>query len=283
MGRGECVPYPRYGETVQSVLQQITESAQKKVAHKTLRNQLSAGAARNALDCALWDLACKTEGLEIEKMLGTKSRPLLSAYTLSLDKPEAMYEAAQQQSETPLLKIKLGGTGDLDRLRAVRAGAPSSRLVLDANEGWSVADYEALLPELVDLNIEMIEQPFPADRDQALTHLDRPITICADESCHDAASVAGLEERYDMVNIKLDKSGGLSEAIATRQAAEKRGLKVMVGCMVGTSLGMAPAFYLGQDADLVDLDGPLWLKLDRESGIQYNGTKMHKPSSKLWG
>ncbi|MEM7281406.1 MAG: N-acetyl-D-Glu racemase DgcA [Pseudomonadota bacterium] len=282
-GRGECVPYARYGETIESVLKQIHGSSAQRLTRDKLKHRLSPGAARNAMDCALWDLECKAQGRDISDVLGTTSDSLLSAYTLSLDEPKAMHAAAQQQSETPLLKIKLGGRGDLERLRAVRAGAPLSRLVLDANEAWSVADNEALLPELVALNVEVIEQPFPVGNDRALAHLDRPITICADESCHDAKSIAGLEERYDMVNVKLDKTGGLSEAIETRQAAEDRGLKVMVGCMVGTSLGMAPAFFLAQNVDVVDLDGPLWLKQDREPGIYYKGTEMHKPDSKLWG
>ena len=282
-GRGECVPYARYGETLTGVLDQVNSVSPQQLTHDGLIEALPPGAARNALDCALWDYECKRDQQSVSDKLSLVPTPVSTCYTLSLDKPEAMHQAALKHRDKPLLKVKLGGAGDIERLQAIRTGAPDSRLVVDANESWSTADYEALLPELVSLQVDMIEQPFPAAADQDLAKLDRPIPICADESCHDSSTVPGLEERYDMVNIKLDKTGGLSEALETKKQAMQRGLKVMVGCMVSTSLSMAPAFYVAQGVDIVDLDGPLWLKKDRSQSIRYDTTVMQPPTPRLWG
>ncbi len=282
-GHGECVPYGRYGEDISDVLHQTSTVDPSQLTHDGLLQALPPGAARNVLDCALWDYECKRDQQPIGERLTLPEHPLTTCYTLSLDEPEAMHQAALTHKNKPILKIKLGGTGDVERLQAIRTGAPNSRLVVDANEGWTKTDYETLLPELVRLNVDMIEQPFPADEDQALTYLERPIAICADESCHDSMTLPGLEERYDMVNIKLDKTGGLTEALKTKTQAQSRGLKVMIGCMVSTSLSMAPAFFLAQNSELVDLDGPLWLQQDRDHAIRYDDTTMYPPRPELWG
>jgi L-alanine-DL-glutamate epimerase-like enolase superfamily enzyme len=286
-GRGECVPYARYGESPDSVVEQI-ESLRPALRHSMSREQLQtrlpAGAARNAVDCAFWDLQAKVSRRRVWELLGLPSpQPLTTAYTLSLASPGAMQKAALENAGRPLLKLKLGGQGDMERVRAVRRGAPQARLIVDANEGWDAALYQAFVPELVSLEVSMIEQPLPADADDALKSLPRPIPICADESCHTVASLGDIAGKYDMVNIKLDKTGGLSEAFRLRKAAEAEGLGTMVGCMLATSLAMAPATLLAQGAAIVDLDGPLLLANDRQPGLRYDNNLVYPPDRELWG
>lgn len=286
-GRGECVPYARYGESCGTVIEQI-ESLRQEIRQgldRTLLQQaLPPGAARNALDCAFWDLEAKTSQRRVWELLGLPApNPLTTAYTLSVDTPGNLHRAAAEHAHRPLLKLKLAGDGDIERVRSVREGAPEARLVVDANEGWDVGVYTKLVPEMLRLGVEMIEQPLPAADDEALRHLPRPIPICADESCHDSDSLNTLVDRYDMVNIKLDKSGGLTEAFRLRNAAETRGMQVMVGCMVATSLAMAPATLLAQGAALVDLDGPLLLDSDRQPGLRFADGLVYPPPPGLWG
>ena len=286
-GRGECVPYARYDESIESVIAELAALEDKIVAGLTrqeMQSLLPAGAARNALDCAYWDLACKQSGQRIWQQLEVaQPESVITAFTLSLDTPERMKAAAIKNAHRPLLKLKLAGEGDVKRVAAVREGSPNARIIVDANEGWNEAQYLEMVPELVKLNVEMIEQPFPASDDAALVHLPRPITLCADESCHDSSSLKNIIGRYDMINIKLDKTGGLTEAIALKEEAEKAGLQVMVGCMVATSLAMAPAFIVAQNVQIVDLDGPLLLAEDRQSGIQFDESLMNVYQAALWG
>ena len=286
-GRGECLPYARYGETAEGVAAAIEAFApvlREGLGRAELQDMLPAGAARNALDCALWDLECKSSGLRAWEIAGLSAPgPLTTAYTLSLDTPEAMKAAAARNAERPLLKLKLGGPGDLDRVAAVREGAPRARIIVDANEGWAAADYAALTPDLSRLGVAMIEQPLPAGDDEALAHLERPVPVCADEACHERANLDALAGRYDVVNIKLDKAGGLTEALALREAARERGFEIMVGCMIATSLSMAPALLVADGAAFVDLDGPLLLAEDRAHGMRYDGALVHPPERALWG
>ncbi len=274
-GRGEGVPVPRYGLDADAVLAQIESQRSALEAGLTradLQERLAPGPARCALDCAFWDLA----GLD-------SPVSVVTAVTLSIDTPERMRQAAAEAAHYPLLKIKLDGEAILERVAAVRAAAPEARLVVDANEAWAPEALPEILPRLAELGVEMVEQPLPADADKELAKLDRSVPICADESCHDSASVDGLEERYDMVNIKLDKTGGLTEALKLKAAAEARGLGIMVGCMIGTSLSMAPAFLVAQGAAVVDLDGPLWLREDRGEGLAIEDGLIHPPTAALWG
>ena len=286
-GQGECVPYPRYGESAAGVVTAI-EALGPALGHGLdragLEGALPPGAARNALDCALWDLDAKRAGKRVWELAGLpRPGPLTTAFTLSLDTPERMEAAAAAEAGRPLLKLKLAGAGDLDRVGAVHAAAPATRLVVDANEGWTVAEYETFAPRLAALGVVMIEQPLPADRDGALARIARPVPVCADESCHDTTSLARLAGSYDLVNIKLDKTGGLTEALRLKAAATAAGFGIMVGCMVGTSLAMAPAFLVAQGARLVDLDGPLLLARDRPHGLVYEGSRVHPPAPALWG
>jgi L-Ala-D/L-Glu epimerase len=286
-GRGECVPYPRYEETVPQVLAAL-EAARGRVeggiAHAGIPAIVAPRAARNALDCALWDLEARRSGTPVWKLAGLpQPKPLVTAYTLSLDTPEAMGEAAARASARPLLKLKLGRDGDVERLERIRANAPNSRLIVDANEGWLPADLARMLSACANVGVELVEQPLPAGNDEALRGLTRAVTVCADESAHDREGLEQLAGKYDAINIKLDKTGGLTEAIALAKAARDHGLKIMVGCMLATSLAMAPAMLLAQLADVVDLDGPLLLKQDRQPGIRFEGSLMHPPPSALWG
>lgn len=286
-GRGECVPYPRYGETVERVIADI-EALRARLAagldREGLQAALPAGAARNAVDCAFWDLEAKRAGKRAFELAGLPApKPLTTAYTLSLDAPDAMGRAAAENAHRPLLKLKVTGEGDLERVRAVRTNAPKSRLVVDANEAWTPEQFTRFVPELAGLGVAMIEQPLPAKADAPLASLKRPIPVCADESCHDAATIEGLVGRYDMVNIKLDKTGGLTEALKLRRAAEAKGFGVMVGCMIATSLSMAPALLVAQGVEVVDLDGPLLLARDRESGLRYDGSTVYPAEPALWG
>ncbi len=286
-GRGECLPYARYGESLDGVQHEIESMAQRLgdgMTREELQSAMPPGAARNALDCALWDLQAKRSGSPVWALAGlAEPHALHTAYTLSLAEPHQMELSARKAAHRPLLKIKLGGDGDLERLAAVRRGAPDSRLIVDANEGWSVADYQRLVPHLLELDVALVEQPLPADDDRELAGIERPLPVCADESCHDRASLEQLVGCYDMINIKLDKTGGLTEALALAAAAQECGLDVMVGCMLATSLSMAPAILVAQAASVVDLDGPLLLAEDRTPALQYRGSEVFPAEPALWG
>jgi L-alanine-DL-glutamate epimerase-like enolase superfamily enzyme len=286
-GRGECVPYPRYGETIDGAIAAIEElrpQIEDGLGREGLQTALRPGAARNAVDCALWDLEAKRAGRPAWQLAGlVRPRPATTAYTLSLGSIESMAVAARDNADRPLLKLKLSGPGDLDRVRAVHENAPRARLIVDANEAWTPEIFAELAPQLAPLGVELIEQPLPASNDRALAALARPVPVCADESCHDTASLSGIRGRYDAVNIKLDKTGGLTEALRLAVAAKAEGLAIMVGCMVATSLAMAPAQLIAQDARWVDLDGPLLLAKDREPGLVYQGNLVLPAPPELWG
>ncbi len=283
VGQGECVPYARYGESMDSVTAEIMRLPAD-VTRATLPDLLPPGAARNAVDCALWDLAADRAGRRVWDLAGLAAPgPVITAFTLSLDTPENMRAAAARHAHRPLLKIKLGTPDDMARLEAVRAGAPEARIIVDANEGWDAEVYADLAPHLLRLGVALVEQPLPAGSDDMLAEIARPLPVCADESCHDRASLSGLAGKYDMVNIKLDKTGGLTEALALRDAARAEGYGIMVGCMVGSSLAMAPAVLLAQGAEVVDLDGPLLLAEDRAVPLVYDEAGVHPPAAALWG
>jgi L-alanine-DL-glutamate epimerase-like enolase superfamily enzyme len=286
-GRGECVPYPRYGETADATLAAIlsmNDAVSRGLDRDALQVAMPPSAARNALDCALLDLEAKRSGRRIWDWLGRDTpRPCVTAYTISLGSPETMAAAAARAAHRPLLKIKLGGDGDDLRIAAVRKAAPDSELIVDANEAWTEANIEHNLAACAQARVTLVEQPLPAGQDERLERIQRPIAVCADESVHDRASLAGLRERYDAVNIKLDKTGGLTEALAMADAATAQGFDIMVGCMVATSLAMAPAMLLTQQARFVDLDGPLLLKRDRDGGLRYDGSLVYPPDAALWG
>ncbi len=286
-GRGESVPYARYGETVEGVIEAI-EGLRPRIEDGLdrigLQKLLPAGAARNALDCAYWDLEAKRAGQPVWRLCGLPPpEPVITAYTLSLDAPEAMGRAAAANAARPLLKLKLAGPDDLARVEAVRANAPETRLIVDANEGWTLDDYVALAPKLAGLGVVLIEQPLPAGQDAPLAGMQRPVPVCADESCHATDSLTEIAGRYDAVNIKLDKTGGLTEALRLKEAALAQGYRIMVGCMLATSLAMAPAVLVAQGASFVDLDGPLLLGRDRPEGLSYEGSILHPPEPALWG
>lgn len=282
-GWGECVPYARYGETMDSVAAQI-EALPQGITRDALQSALPAGAARNAVDCALWDWEAKRAGRRVWALAGLpEPAPQITAYTLSLGAPEDMERAASKHSARPLLKIKLGTPDDMPRLEAVRRGAPKSRIIVDANEGWTAEVYAELAPHLVRLGVELVEQPLPAGEDDMLGEIARPLPVCADESCHDRASLPALKGKYDMVNFKLDKTGGLTEALKLREAALAEGYGIMVGCMVGSSLAMAPATLVAQGAAIVDLDGPLLLAEDRPHALTFDARGVHPPVADLWG
>lgn len=283
-GQGECVPYARYGETLESVTAEI-EGLSLPIDRMGLQAALPPGAARNAVDCALWDLEAKKAGVPAWELAGLDAPgPEVTAYTLSLATPDKMETQAAENAFRPLLKTKLGG-GDEDvaRIEAVRRGAPEARIIVDANEGWTPELYRTLAPVLVKLGVEMVEQPFPAGDDDALADLERVLPVCADESCHDRASLASLKGKYDIVNIKLDKTGGLTEALELRRAALAEGFGVMVGCMVGSSLAMAPAVLVAQGAAYTDLDGPLLLAEDRTPALKFDKAGVHPAEPALWG
>ena len=287
VGRGECVPYARYGESVESVCAAILSlrgAIENGADRATLQTLLPAGAARNALDCAMWDLEAKRSGRRAYASAGfSRLTPLVTAFTISVGTPQEMRAAALRAADRPLLKIKLAGEGDADRLAAVRETAPHAQLIVDANEAWPEEALEAQFAACARFGVALVEQPLPAERDEALAKIARPIPICADESAHDTASLAALKGRYDAVNIKLDKTGGLTEALAMAHAARAQGFEIMAGCMVGSSLAMAPAVLIGQMAAFVDLDGPLLLARDREPGLIYEGSTLAPPAPALWG
>jgi L-Ala-D/L-Glu epimerase len=287
IGRGECVPYRRYGETMDSVAAAI-ESARAAVEagcdRDALLGLLPAGAARNALDCALWDLEAKLSGQSVASRICKEApAPIVTAYTLSLGMPWAMAAQARDNADRPVLKVKIGGEGDIERIRAVVEAAPAARIILDANEGWNDANVAENLAVAAELGVALVEQPLPAGRDAILRSIVHPVPICADESVHVAADLPGLVGLYDAVNIKLDKAGGLTAALELRDAARAAGFGIMVGCMVGTSLAMAPAVLLAQGADFTDLDGPLLLARDRSPALAYHGSLVSPPEPVLWG
>ena len=287
-GRGECVPYARYGETVEGVAAAIEAqrgAIESGLDRAGLQEAMPAGAARNAIDCALWDLDAKRTGVPAHVSAGLdRLGPVTTAFTISLDAPEAMADAAAKAASRPILKIKLGAPdGDRARIRAVREAAPDSTLIADANEGWTAANLEENLAACGEAGFALIEQPVPADRDEILRGIRRPVPLCADESVHDRNGLDRLVGLYDAVNIKLDKTGGLTEALAMAEAAAARGFSLMIGCMLGTSLAMAPALLLAPRCRFVDLDGPLLLARDREGGLVYEGSLVRPPSPSLWG
>lgn len=275
VGRGECVPYARYGETVESVLAQLRSGE---------RSALPPGAARNALDCARWDLEARRTGVSAAERLGlAKPGPVVSAVTVSLDAPEAMARAAAAVADAPLLKVKLDADDPAARLEAVAAAAPGARLIVDPNEGWTVEILAQMAETIARLRVALVEQPLPAGEDAALEGLSYPVPICADETVHTRADLARVAGRYGMVNIKLDKAGGLTEAVAMLRAARGMGLQVMVGCMVASSLAIAPALLLAVEADFVDLDGPWWIAGDRPGGCRFEAGRLHPPAPGFWG
>jgi L-Ala-D/L-Glu epimerase len=286
-GRGECVPYPRYGETLEATLAALTsmqEPLTRGLDRQALQAAMPAGAARNALDCALLDLEAKISGRRVWDLLGRPAPlPCITAYTISLGSPQTMAAATAAAAHRPLLKIKLGGDGDGERIAAVRQAAPDSELIIDANEAWTPDNLAQNLAACAQAGVTLVEQPLPAGQDEALARIRRPLAVCADESVHDRASLKGLRGRYDAVNIKLDKTGGVTEALAMAEAARALGLDIMIGCMVATSLAMAPAMLLAQAARFVDLDGPLLLARDRDGGLRYDGSLIYPPDAALWG
>ncbi len=286
-GRGECVPYARYGETPEGVLASLLAMQKAFTAgldRRSLASAMRAGAARNALDCALFDLEAKSSGQRVWTLLNRPApSPCSTAYTISLGSPEAMAAATAKAAHRPLLKIKLGGDGDAERIAAVRKQARESELIVDANEAWTPQNLERNLAACEAAGVTLVEQPLPAGDDEALARIRRPIAVCADESVHDRVSLDGLRERYDAINIKLDKTGGLTEALAMADAAQALGFEIMVGCMVATSLSMAPAMLISQQARFVDLDGPLLLAEDRNGGLRYDGSTVYPPDAALWG
>jgi L-alanine-DL-glutamate epimerase-like enolase superfamily enzyme len=281
------VPYARYGETVEGVVEAISAKKceiTRGLDRGGLQEAMRPGAARNALDCAFWDLAAKRAGQPVHALIGLPApQALTTAYTISLATPQAMTQAAAKAADRPLLKVKLGGADDPARIAAVRRAAPRAELIVDANEGWSAVDLGQNLAACAQAGVTLVEQPLPAGRDDALARIAHPIPVCADESVHGSASLAALAGKYDAVNIKLDKTGGLTEALAMAQQAERMGFAVMVGCMVATSLAMAPAMLLAQRARVVDLDGALLLARDRPEGLRYEGSRVHPPTPALWG
>ena len=285
-GRGEGVPIARYNQSVASVLEQIESiKREKSLDRHRIQQLLPAGAARNALDCALWDLEAKISGKRAWELANVPMVPKVeTSFTISLDSPDKMGAAAKASANAPILKLKLGGDNlDLARVEAVREVTTSARLLIDANESWSPSHFEKIVPALKRLGVELIEQPFPADADEVLLTLDHPVPVCADESCHTGDDLARLTSRYEVINVKLDKTGGPTEALHLCEQARKAGFKLLIGCMIGTSLGMAPARLLASIADYVDLDGPLLLARDREHGLSYQNSRIGIPSRELWG
>ncbi len=287
-GRGESVPYARYGETpdgIVATIEAMRPALQRGLDRAALQRAMTPGAARNALDCAYWDVNARQTNRRVYELAGiTAPSPLVTAYTISLAPVAEMAAAAERAAWRPLLKVKLGG-GDDDgkRIAAVRRAAPCAEIVVDANEGWNAENFEQHFAACADAGVTLIEQPLPEGRDEALARIKRPIPVCADESLHDRASLKALAGKYDAVNVKLDKAGGLTEALALAAEAERRGLAIMVGCMVATSLAMAPAMLVAQRGRLVDLDGPLLLAKDRPDGLRYEGSLVYPPEPSLWG
>ena len=286
-GTGECVPYKRYGESIEGVLtdiRSIADAVADGMDREGLQRAMKPGAARNAVDCALWDLEAKMNGTSVAaRILSASAKPLVTAYTISLGDADTMAASAAENASRPLLKVKTGTEDDEARMRAIRAAAPNAQIIVDANEGWTDANIEHHLAVAAEVNISLIEQPLPAGKDGILSRISRPVAICADESVHLTQDLAALRDRYDAINIKLDKTGGLTEALVMKAEAQRLGYTIMVGCMVGTSLAMAPAVLLAQDTALADLDGPLLLARDRTPGLVYEGSIVYPPKPELWG
>ena len=284
IGYGECIPYKRYNETIDSVINQI-ETVKKIDNRDEINTFLPAGAARNAIDCAMWDLEAKILNSSVFEISNLpKPKPVTSAFTLSLSSPSEMAKEARINASKSILKIKLGGgIKDIERIEAIKKSAPHSKIIVDANESWSVDDFLKIEPIFYKLGVKMIEQPFQSKEDDHLINIKKNIPICADESCHTSSDLANCINKYDIVNIKLDKTGGLTEAIKLKKQALKLKFEVMIGCMVGTSLSIAPALLLTDDAKWIDLDGPLLLKNDREYPLVYKNDNIFPASKKLWG
>ncbi len=286
VGRGECVPYPRYGETPAGVIDTINTFWAEhggNIDREALQILMPAGAARCAIDCALWDMEAKETGKPVWQLADLpEPKPIETAVTVSLAAPEEMAKAAQAITGK-LLKLKLGGPEDIARIEAVHTARPDARLIVDANEGLSPDTFPALASQAAELGVILIEQPFPADKDDALLKRPAGIAICADESAHTSADIPHLAKRYDAVNVKLDKTGGLTEAIKMVKAAQAYNMQIMVGCMVAGSLSMAPAVLLSGLANVADVDGPLWLANDIEHGLHFDAGMAHPPSPALWG
>ncbi len=285
-GRGECVPLPRFGETIESVvarMEAMKGAIASGLSRDTLRNAMPPGAARNALDGAFWDMDAKRSYCSAADLAGLAAAPVVTAFTLDFDTPEKMAAQAEAQRSRPLLCLELGGDGDIERVQAVRQAVPAARLIVDAHEGWSESQLLDFLPALADCRVQLIEQPLPAGADDALLGLQSPIPICADESCRAEADLDRLDGRYQAITIKLDKVGGLTEALALAAEAKRRGLRIAVGGSIGTSLGIAPALLVAQQAEFVVLDGPSRLALDRGAGLRYEGSTIHPADAKLWG
>ena len=287
IGTGECVPYKRYGESIEGVLGDIAAIANdvaNGLDRDGLQRAMKPGAARNAVDCALWDLEAKMNGTTVaSRILSASAKPLVTAYTISLGDADTMAASAAENASRPLLKVKTGPEDDESRMRAIRDAAPNARIIVDAKEGWTDANIEHHLAVAAEVNISLIEQPLPAGKDGILSRINRPVAICADESVHLTQDLAALRDRYDAINIKLDKTGGLTEALVMKAEAQRLGYTIMVGCMVGTSLAMAPAVLLAQDTAFADLDGPLLLARDRTPGLVYEGSIVYPPKPELWG
>jgi L-alanine-DL-glutamate epimerase-like enolase superfamily enzyme len=287
VGRGECVPYRRYGESIKSVMDEILAARamiEAGAGRTDLLTEIRAGAARNAVDCALWDLEAKLTSSSVADAIGlVNPAPLTTAYTISLGEPAAMAAQVREHAHRALLKVKVGTDDDESRILAVRSAAPNTEIILDANEGWTETTLVRHLQVAAAARIALVEQPMPAGGDGLLASIRRPVPVCADESVHHTGDLAALRDRYDAINIKLDKTGGLTEALAMKREAERLGYKIMVGCMVGTSLAMAPAVFLAQGAAFVDLDGPLLLARDREPGLRYEASFVFPPTAPLWG
>jgi L-alanine-DL-glutamate epimerase-like enolase superfamily enzyme len=286
-GRGECVPLRRCGESIDSVvaaLEAMKGAVFSGLTRETLQHAMPPGAARNALDCAFRDIDAKRACRSVAELAGLGAvPPVMTAFTIAFDTPDKLAEQAAANRTRPLLKLEFLGDGDVERVRAVRQAAPAARLIVDANESWNERQLSEYMPMLVDLRVALIEQPLPADADDALARLQRPIPLRADESCRTVADLDRLDEKYEAINIKLDKAGGLTEALALAGEAKRRGLRIMVGGVISTSLGIAPALLVAQQAEIVDLDGPLRLALDRGAGLRYDGSTIRPPDPKLWG
>ncbi|WP_420546949.1 N-acetyl-D-Glu racemase DgcA [Curvivirga sp.] len=286
-GWGECVPYARYGESVETViaeLESLRDAVENGLTREELQERMKACAARNALDCAFWDFEAKKSGTPVWQLAGLQKEPvaLTTAYTISLGEPAVMGKQAADNAERPLMKLKLTGDGDLERVAAVRENAPNTRLIVDANEGWSVDHVAPFSEKLQAYGVEMIEQPLPSADDEALKTVEHPITLCADESAHACADFHKLVGKYEMINIKLDKTGGLTEALKLQKMAREADMQVMIGCMLAGSLAMAPAHLIGQDAEVVDLDGPLLIAKDRDVAFEFEGSIMKPAPRALW-
>ncbi|WP_407066954.1 N-acetyl-D-Glu racemase DgcA [Hohaiivirga grylli] len=289
IGRGECTPYARYGESVDSVIAQIENirpSVENGISHEALSRIIPAGAARNAIDNALWDLEAKVTGIPAHITAGAKDwAPVTTAFTISIGTPEVMNKSAVKAADRPLLKVKLGGGDNLDieRIKAVRSGAPNATLIADANEGWTENNLPEHFLACSDAGYAMIEQPLPAELDHILKTIDKPVPLCADESAHRREALPTLVGIYDLVNIKLDKTGGLYEALSVANEVQQLGMDIMVGCMLGSSLAMAPAMILASKAKYVDLDGPLLLSADRTPPLHCEQSLLYPPTPELWG